>query len=201
MEIDGKLNLVVPIGADSKGNADRYFHSMPIHKDVFRRYHFAIAKTFNVLFANDMQISGPQIAAMTLEDVSIDLGAWEDKKDDKGKVIRVGVQSGLIGEIRRLTNTLVFTDGGWITMQVDDALNRDLISADEWDEALQRIVFFTLASVMLPTGASRDLILMACEIWQMQATSLTCSAFAASLPVSIPEETGSKPAKASPAIC
>ena len=201
MKLDEKLNLVIPVNPDKEGNAERYFHSAPIMRDTYRRYHFIIAKTFNVLFANDMQITGPKIAAMTLQEIAEEMGLWDDQKNDKGAVIKVGVKSGLMDEIMRMTNTVVFTDAGWKSMPVYDAIKRDLMTEEEWDDAVQRIVFFMLASAILPAGAARDLNQMACELWMMRLTSLACTAFADSLPVSTQEETGQASAEASPAIC
>jgi len=199
MHIDEKLNLVVPVNPDKDENAEVYFHSMPILRDTYRRYHFVMAKTFNVILTNDMHITGPRIAAMTLEEVATDMGVWEDTRTDKGTLVKPGVKSGLIEEIKRLTNIIVFTEEGWKPMPVDDAMKRDLIDADLWDDALQKIVFFMLASAILPAPEARDLNMMAAELWRTQLTSLGCSAFADSLPILMQEEIGME--TASQAIC
>lgn len=197
MKIDEKLNLVVPV--DCGEGESIYFHSMPILKDTFRRYHFAIAKTFNKIFANDMQITGPKIAAMTLEEISREMGNWEDKTDEKGRVIQVGLKNGLIEEIKRLTSVIALSEIGWDSLPVDDALNRGLISESQWDEALQHIVFFTLTSVMLPRGAAKDINSMACKLWETQLSSFGCTEYMNSLRALTVTAPGTL--TASPAIC
>jgi hypothetical protein len=112
MKINQSLNLVVP--ADSE-EGKIYFHSMPLHREVFQKYHFVMCATFTRLLTNGMELTGAKIAAMTLEDVAKEQGKWEGKE---------GVQNGLMAEITRLTNVLCLTEMGWESLDVETAVSR-----------------------------------------------------------------------------
>lgn len=170
MKIDKSLNLVVPVESN-EGNA--FFHSTPIHREVFQRFHFVMCAAFTRLLNNGMELTGAKIAAYTLEETARDMGKWEGA---------TGVEKGLIEEIARLTNVLVLAEGGWDMIPVGIALSRGLIEEEDWSEAKQRIVFFTLISAMTRMEVRNDLLQIMNESWQTQTTSLGCSEFMASLP-------------------
>lgn len=197
MKIDNKLNLVVPVDSDEGEGTEVYFHHSPILRETFVRYHFVMAATFNKLLSNNMQVVGSKIAAFTLEEVAKELGQWEDDAERKF----IGVQNGLMEEIKRLTNVVVYTPQGWQPIPVADAISRDLIAAEDWEEANQRIVFFTLVSNMVTKKIRATLLEIMHESWNTQCVSSKCSAWANSLPMLNEIEDTQKRAPASPIAC
>lgn len=171
MKIDKKLNLVVPVESD-EGNA--YFHSTPIQRETFQRYHFVMCAAFTRLLNAGMELTGAKVAAMTLEEVAKEMGKWDGA---------IGVEKGLMNEIERLTNVVALSDEGWGPMPVSDAIKRDLIDEDDWWEAKQRIVFFTLVCAMTRMAVRDDLLGIMNDSWQTQTTSSSCTEFIDSLPM------------------
>ena len=176
MKINKKLHLVVPVEVDEIAGEkiNRYFHSAPILRETFQKYHFVICATFTRLLQANMEVTGPQIAAMTLEEISRDMGKWEGNE---------GVKAGLMEEIARLTNVVVLEESGWKPYPVGIAIERGLIDDEEWQEAKQRIVFFTLVYVMAKRDVRNDLLMILNDSWQTQTTLSNCTEFAASLPI------------------
>ncbi|HET8689767.1 MAG TPA: hypothetical protein VFM18_24445 [Methanosarcina sp.] len=172
MKINKQLNLVVPIDSEE---GEIYFYSSPIHREVFKKYSLVICKAFTELLQNGLETTGAQIAANHLEEVAISMGKWEGEH---------GVKNGLMEEIARLTNVLVLTDEGWDTVPVNLALSRGFISEDDWEEAKQRIVFFTLVSVMTPPAVRNDLCLIMNSTWGTQTGLWTAMEFINSLQTS-----------------
>ncbi len=179
MKIDKNLNLVVPVEAD---HGDVFFHHTPILRETFQRYHFVMCAAFTRLLQAGMEMTGAAIAAMTLEEISRDMGKWDGKE---------GVKAGLMDEIERLTTVLILGGNGWEQIPVNVALSRELLDEQDWQEAKQRIVFFTLICGMTRKAVKEDLLTILNDSWQTQTTSSTCSEFCASLPTST--ETGTLP--------
>jgi hypothetical protein len=181
MKINKKLHLVVPVEVDEVAGevVSRYFHSAPIMYETFQKYHFVICATLTKLLSAGMEVTGPKIAAMTLEEVARDMGKWEGAE---------GVENGLMNEIARLTNVLALDETGWKTYPVGIAVDRGLIDEDEWREAKQRIVFFTLVFVMTKGKVRNDLLEILNDSWQTRTVSFNCTEYAASLPMLTREE-------------
>ena len=170
MRIDKSLNLVCH--AESE-NGDIHFHSMPILRDTFKKYSLVLCKTFNELLQNGLIVMGARIAANHLEEVAVSLNRWEGKE---------GVKDGLMKEIERLTNVLVLTEKGWEALPVDLALSRDYVSEEDWEEAKQKIVFFTLIYVMATLEARREFFDGMNSTWGTETTSADCMEYIRSLP-------------------
>lgn len=194
MKIDKNLNLVVPVESE---HGDIFFHHTPILRETFQRYHFVLAATFTRLLEAGMQMTGAAIAAMTLEEVSREMMRWEPEEKNKQADAGVFVKSGFMDEIERLTTVLILGEKGWEPVPVNVAINRDLIDDMDWQEAKQRIVFFTLICGMTRKAVKEDLLTILNESWQTQTTSSTCSEFAASLPTSTETGTSSAAGKVS----
>lgn len=183
MKINKNLHFVVPAESDEE---NVFFHSSPILLETFKRYHFVMAATFNRILAGGLELVGPKIAAMTLEEIARETGRWEGKE---------GVENGLMEEITRLTNVLCLTEKGWEALPVKIAIEREFVDEMDWQEAKQRIVFFMLVCAMTRAAVMRDLLNMTNDSWQTQTVSQTCTEFAASLPILTPEGTSSKAVK------
>lgn len=189
MKIAKDLNLVVPVDS---AEGEVYFHSTPILRETFQRYHFVICKAFSRLIENGLQLTGAKIAAMTLEEVAVELGKWEGD---------AGVKAGLMEEIARLTSAIVLTESGWQSLPVEVAIKRGLVEDEDWQEAKQRIVFFTLICAMTRAGVRNDLLEIMADSWQTQTVSSNSTEFAASLPILTETETSSQEGKQSSLAC
>ncbi|MBV8060467.1 MAG: hypothetical protein JO253_02935 [Alphaproteobacteria bacterium] len=172
MKIDKQLNLVCPIETDS---GVVYIHSTPIGREVFEKYFLPLSKTFGAIFTEGLQVvAGPRVAAMLLKKVSIEDGVWDGPQ---------GVSSGLMEEIRRLSNVAVPTDAGWATLPLYDALAKGHLEQRDVDEAENAIVFFTCISLMCKRSEAATFVTGMSEIWGTLTTSSNVTEYARSLPM------------------
>lgn len=178
MEIDKKLNLVIPVARD---DGEIYVHSTPISNAVFKRYYKPIAKAFASIYKDGLDVTvGPRIAAFALEEAARDLGVWEGDG---------GVENGLMNEIRQRSNVVLPTKEGWRAIPLDDALRDKRFSEDEASEVENLICFFIAASAV-HTAEDRAVALHGMTtLWKGQLSSSNSSEFAASLPTSTATET------------
>lgn len=192
MKLDNRLQLVIPV---EQSNGVIYVHSTPITAETFRRYHMVIAKTFNAIYSEKLgPLTGPRVAAMMLEDIAKADGVWEGP---------LGVEKGLIQEIRRLSNVIVPTGGparldpkegaanpdvwraqGWDTIMLYDALQQKMIDEDDLEVVENAMVFFIVVSSMHTKAVLPGVMATVCGLWNAQMSSLNSTAFAASLPTS-----------------
>lgn len=174
MRIDRHLNLVIPIERES---GTVYVHSTPISTEVFETYFLEISKAFAAIMQQGLNvIAGPRIAYLMLKRVSEGLGTWG------------GVESGLMNEIRRLSNVVLPGERGWHAIPLEDALRRELLAPADVAEAEGAIVFFILVSAMVHRKDLSAWLDQACGLWRMQTVSSHCTAFANSLPTSTETE-------------
>lgn len=191
MKLDRRLNLVVPVDSDG---ATIYVHAAPIAEQVFDRYFMAIAKTFNTIYGEGLGvIAGPRVAAKILRKVAIDLGEWDDQKDTAGNVTAIGIENGLMAEIRRLANIIAPGPKGWAASPLQDAITHGTISAEDASEVENALVFFTVASSMHKRAELPAILNGVSKIWDAQTASLNCTGFASSLETStVTANTGEK---------
>lgn len=194
MHIDKKLNLVVPL--DREDGSKVYVHSAPLGQPAFETYHLVLAKTFAALQSNGLgPVAGPSVAAMVLKTVAQEtqrgpgLSWWEGAD---------GVENGLLGEVRRLSNVVLCTqDGGWSTLPLQLALGQKLLSEEEAAEVLNQAAFFIVVSAVAPRLDRPRLAMGAAHIFDAQTTSLNSTEFAASLRTPTEPESIGERAKAS----
>lgn len=168
--IDRKLNFVVPI---EREEGDLFVHSQPLGREAFRRYYAVMGQAFTKIFADGLGLlAGPRLAAFVLEDAAKAANQWDGPD---------GVEKGLLGEIRRLTNAIVPGEKGWEAMALDDAKGAGLISPEEAEDAEGAIVFFILCSALQKRTQILPMLKAAGEFWGTQVTSSNCTEFAASL--------------------
>lgn len=178
MKIDKALNLVCPVETD---DGVYYVHSTPIGREVFERYFLPISKTFAAIFAEGLNtLAGPRVAAWMLKSISMEMGIWDGD---------TGVSIGLMEEIRRLTNVAVPSPDGWKTVPLYDALKSGFLDQRDVDEAEGAIVFFTCISLMAKRDQAKHFVTQMCTLWNTRTTSLSTTAYAASLPISTETET------------
>lgn len=177
MRIDKRLNIITEVQTET---GSVFVHSAPISRDVFEKYFLVISKTFAALIGEGLAfISGPRVAALMLKKIANDMGTWEGKD---------GVSNGLVAEIRRLSNLVMPTENGWKTVPFQDAIDKELLSDSDIAEVEGNIVFFICASAMSRKNELKA-VLERMVLWGSSIMLLNSTEFAASLPISTPEET------------
>ncbi len=176
MKIDQRLNIVIPVEVDK---STYYVHSCPVSREVFEEFFEVISRTFARIFTSGLGvIAGPRVAGLTLRNIAKEMGVWDGP---------AGVEQGLINEVRRLTHVLVPnpTGQGWTTLLLQEALDGNLISADDASEVENALAFFIVNSAMLRKSDLAGVLAGAAKLWDAQTTLLTSTAFASSLPTLI----------------
>lgn len=183
MKIERSLNIAVPIERD---DGTIYVHSMPIGREIFERYYLPIARAYAAMIGNNLTaFSAPQVAFYLLRDAAKEMNRWDG--DD-------GVERGLMAEIHRLTNVLMPSEKGWVTVPFAEVHAKKMIDDDDLAQVENLLVFFTLASVVPPRKERPTILAMTSVLWDAQTTSSNCTEFANSLSMS--KETVSSGGKA-----
>ena len=175
MKITRALNLVVPIDWDNGGQI--FVHSTPIAREVFEQYFLVLSKTFASIFSQGLgAIAGPRIAYLMLKQTAQELGAWDGP---------AGVRGGLLAEIIRLSNVFMPGDGGgWQSIPLQSAIDKQLIDADTIAEIEGELVFFTCVSVMNKKNQIEGIMDTVGGLWGSQTTSLSATEYQTSLTIS-----------------
>ncbi len=200
MRIDKRLNLVVPIfadeevpvlGADEEPVLDdknqpimhapvvAWVHSVPLGEAVVDRYFMTLGQTYNAIFSQGLGFTaGPGHAMRVLRHIATQRGVWND--DPKSE--SVGVQRGLVEEMRRLTNVVAVGREGYLPLQI--AVDQGVISQEDCREVENAIAFFIVASATLNRANREGVLTAAGEIWGAQLSSSTFSEWLSSLKTS-----------------
>jgi hypothetical protein len=177
MKIDKRLNLVTEVETE---NGTVFVHSAPISREVFEKYFLVISKTFAAIIGEGLSfVSGPRVAALMLKKIATDSGVWDG---------RDGVNNGLMAEIRRLSNVVMSSENGWRTYPLQDVIDKSMLDDSDIAEVEGLIAFFICASAMSRKNELRA-VLERMALWGSLITSLNSTEYAASLPISTPEET------------
>lgn len=130
MHIDRKtLHLVIPL--EREGGAKVYVHSTPVDRAVYDRYWRAIETAYCDLMMGPMRGRAYRLAMRALRQTAADDGMPAD------------VLSGLVEEIKRLTNVTAPTPQGWQTLPLTQAVAAGLLDEEEADQVENNIAFFT----------------------------------------------------------
>lgn len=179
VKINRKLHLVVPI---EQGPRTVYIHSTPIDAEVMDVFFLPISKTFAAIYGEGLGIvSGPKVAAHILKAVSQRLEMWES--DDPTAVT---VKSGVLGEIRRLTNVMAPGADGWQMLTLDDAQRQGVIDAEDAAEVENIITFFTVIWLMQKRSLREQVMEGAAGLWEGQLTPSNATEYRNSLATSTP---------------
>lgn len=177
MRIDKALNLILPIERDD--GVILFAHSAPISEQTFIAYHRAISMTYAQLTADGLVGSGGiRNADLMLKDICERAGLWAD--DPQAKTI--GVERGLLGEIRRLTNVFAPTPEKWDMVPLTDCVRGDILSDREVREVEAAAVFFTCASRNFPRQNLREFLQLCSGRIGALVTFSSCTDFHRSLP-------------------
>ena len=191
IKMNEKLHLVIPVYADESEKSDiiAYVHSAPISREVFEAHFMLIGKVFSGIYAEGLgMIAGPKMAYLMLHRIAA------REKDEEGALA-------LMNEIRRLTNVLLRTPGGWDTLPFQDVADHGSLPPEDIAEAVNSIVFFIVTSSMRRGKDRKEILAGAAKIWDAQITSLDCTAFGASLKIlKSPADTAKIPVQESAAV-
>ena len=177
MRIDKALNLIIPIERDD--GVILFAHSTPIDEGTFVAYHRAISMTYAQLTADGLIGSGGvRNPDLMLRDVCTRAGLWDDDPQTK----TIGVERGLLGEIRRLTNVFAPTGDKWEMVPLSDCERSDILSPREVREVEAAAVFFTCASRNFPRQNLREFLQMCSGRIGAHVTFSSCTDLQRSLP-------------------
>lgn len=167
-----ELKLVLPVDT---ALGEVYVHSTPISREVFERYWLVISRAHSMIMAVAGGVAaGPKVAVLALKEAATQMQVWEGP---------TGVERGLLGEIRRLTNVIVPADGGgWELLPLMDAVTARSIDEDDLAEIEGAVTFFILASQMQSREALEITLAGMTSLWGARTTSSSCSEFIGSLP-------------------
>jgi hypothetical protein len=93
-----------------------------------------------------------------------------------------------MAEIRRLSNVIMPSEKGWQAVPFQDAIDKELLDDSDIAEVEGLIAFFICASAMSRKTEVQS-VLQRMALWGASITSSNSTEFAASLPISKPEET------------
>lgn len=174
MKIDKNLNLVLPILTDA-GTA--YVHSTPVAYDVFREHWRILSKTFESIYRDTGDLSGPRVAWFTMMDIA---------KLDGEAAAKTFAQT-FWNEVIRLTNVVLPTEAnGYETLPFDTVIKRGLFDLREVDEAQNAIAFFTVMWHMHKAKDRAVYLQMPLKSWDGQLDSSNVTEFMSSLPILTP---------------
>jgi len=186
MEISKNLYLVMPL--EREDGTKLYIHHSPVRMAVFETYYNIFARAFTQIYMGGL-MSGPRISALTIKSIAEAEGTWKTKPGDA----TIGVEQGLMGEIKRLTNVVMPTpEKGWQTIPFEDAVRRNLLDDEEQSEVLNATSFFTVGYRMYRKDQRKAILTGAAMFWDAQISSLDCSAFVVSLGKLTETETSSE---------
>lgn len=173
IKINRRLNFVIPIDTDA---GVVHIHSVPVSREIFDRYYSVIARTFATIYSGRYgMIAGPRVAAKILRTCAEEDGTWEGVG---------GVENGLMAEIKRLSTAVVPGTRGWETLLIEDAVQMGRVSEEDFEEVLNAIVFFCVASSMHNRKDLAGILGGASKLWGGSTTSLNTTEYAAGLTTS-----------------
>ena len=176
MEIDGELNIVIPIDDPVRAFAT------PLPESVFRANYRVLARANEEIFGRGMKsalLTGPRIAALAIADAGKRIAEEDGKDGDSGAWA-------FLGEIKRLTMILAPMDAGFDMLPVEQAIQSGKISADDWTDVEGAICFFTLGSQFETKKARVGLLQVLTGALSCSFTWQNCEDYAASLMTSKP---------------
>jgi len=192
MRIDKKLHLVVPIYQDEEGgDIVAHVHSSPISEAIIDRYFMVLGQTYSAIFSQGLGLAGgPPHAMRVLKAIATERGKWHDDP----KTGEIGVEHGLVDEMRRLTMVDAFKDGKWHDMPLEVAVAQGILSAEDRTEVENAIAFFTAASATLGRAQRAGMLRAAAELWGAEISSLSFTEWRSSSRTSTQAgNTGEKP--------
>ena len=180
ISINRSLNIVIPI---SGSGGQIYAYSIPVSKHVFDQYTLVLAKVRSMFDTEKIWPVAPKVALSLLRDIArttLRLGARSPSENYWDGPL--GVEQGLLNEIRRLTTVVLPNGAGWETVPLANAR----LDPDDLETVESILVFFTCVSATTPllTHEMREFLGSIADGLSLQLTSSTPTDFANSLPTS-----------------
>jgi hypothetical protein len=181
MRIDKKLHLIVPIYQGEEGDSPvvAHVHSMPLGEAVVDRYFMVLGQTYSAIFSQGLGLAGgPPHAMRVLRHIATERGVWHDDP----KTGAIGVEHGLVEEMRRLTMVAALNkEGRWVDLPLQIAVDQGILSSEDKAEVENAIAFFIAASATLNRAQRPAMVKAAAELWGAQISSSTFTEFLTSL--------------------
>jgi hypothetical protein len=139
--ISSDLKLTFPIKWNDAGEPTVYAYHTPISRQVFEMNYRLIGGTLAMLQSKSVGTNVVDVATLALKDIGRrDAREWglpEGLSVEDG-----GMAVPLLAELKRLTSIIAPTPEGYRSIPVDKAIQGNLISAEDWEEAESALVFF-----------------------------------------------------------
>jgi hypothetical protein len=211
MRVNEQRALVLPVVTDTvtKKVDDKdvqeevvrvYAFHTPISREVFEANFRVLAATKAALSSRGVHYlhnMGPRIAALTLRDEGKRDAASRGMFDKDGNVIDAETDA-FFAELKRLTLILCPGQHGWEQIPVDAALSSGKVDAEDVQEALASIVFFTCLYAMAKKADRESTARVVATALDASITSSAPTEFLASLPNSTPAQPTTSPRSSIP---
>lgn len=168
MKLNEKLNLVIPM-RDASGET-YYLHTTPLSREAFEANYLLMSQAFSLMIEQGIQVTaGPRVADLVMKDLA-------ERQD------RMPAYNSYISELKRITTVIKPSANGWEPMPLASAVSRGVIDANEVQESISLIVFFTLTSALWGGERLGASLRFMNGLWGSENTSLNSTAFTDSLP-------------------
>lgn len=173
MKIDQSLNLVSTVERDS---FPLYVYVTPFPFEVIEQYYGILGQTFSRFYQDIGQLGSTRVAGMMLREAA-----------------RAAMPEGFTGttvidEIERFTTVVSYVNGGWQRMPLSQALEKEIITKEEWRDVEGEVCFFIVNCAMQKRHLIPVLVGKTLAMYGAQLTPLSVTAFLGSLPTSKPDE-------------
>jgi hypothetical protein len=182
MRIDRELHLIVPVYADEEGGqVIAYVHSTPLTEALVDQYFMILGQTYSTIMTQGLgPLVGPAHAMRVLKHVAQERGVWFDNANGQ-----MGVERGLVEEIRRLTNVAALDKSGkWERLPLHEACVRGVLTPGDKSEVENAIVFFIVSYATLGRSQRPNMLRTVAGLWGAQVSSSNFTEWANSLKTS-----------------
>lgn len=169
MKIDQSLNLVSIVERDV---FPLYVYVTPFPYETVENYYPILARAFSQFYQDVGQIGAPRVAAMIL------------RKLLKGMQLPDDGSPTLVDEISRMSQVVAWDGSAWKQYPLASAIDRGVITQDEWRDIEGEVCFFIVGSAMQKRSLIPSLVGGVLSMYSAQLTSLSCMEYRASLPTS-----------------
>lgn len=167
MKIDQSLNLVSIVEREVN---PLYVYVTPFPYETIENHYPILARAFSQFYQDVGQVGAPRVAAMILRSL---IKASRAPGDDSPT---------LVDEIGRMTQVVAWDGRTWRQYPLDAALQRSVITLEEWRDIEGEVCFFIVGSAMQKRSLIPSLVGGVLSMYSAQLTSSTCMEFLASLP-------------------